>query len=114
MDLQLPKVTFMTERDPLELQFEDSASTASTSARSSKVEEEKFDFLNYKPKFSAQEFQERVCGKLDQIYQSYEESAQRYEAVIKNNQKTIRTCNEGNAKADRQKRIDTRNLNEGF
>ena len=88
--LQLPKAAArktLSDRDPLELQFEDSdRETACSSARLSDegyLEEQRNNFMNYKPAYSAQEFQERVCGKLDRIYQSYEDSAQRYEAAIK-------------------------------
>ena len=42
--------------------------------------------MNYKPAYTAEEFKEKVCGKLDDIYQSYEESAQRYEKAIKTTQ----------------------------
>ena len=70
--------------------------------------------MNYKPAYTADEFKDKVCSKLENIYQSYEESAQRYDKAIETTQKTIRTCNEGINKADRHLRLHAKVLNRGL
>ena len=69
---------------------------ASTSAESDDAEqlvnERIASFLNYTPSYSAEEFSEKVCSQLEEISQSYQNSAERYEQAILTTEKTMKIC----------------------
>ena len=127
MDLKLPQIpdrkSLQSARARSNLVSFDNmeAETACSTTRSSSPLELNADqkaklefFMNYKPAYTAAEFEEKVCGSLNRIYNSYEESAQRYEKAIKTTEQTIRTAQHGINKSNREMRIHARNLNDGL
>ena len=71
-------------------------------------------FMNYSPRYRADDFEKKVCYPLKKIAESYEQSAQRYEEAIKVTERTIKKCEYGIAKIERSKKINSEMLNEGF
>ena len=49
-------------------------------------------FMNYSPRYKAEDFQVKVIDQLEKIALSYEQSALRYKAAIKTTEKTIKVC----------------------
>ena len=54
---------------------------------------------------------DRVCSQLQAMSASYEQTAKRYEKVIELNEKTIKTCRDGEQRVDRFCRINGKMLN---
>ena len=71
-------------------------------------------FISYKPAYSAQEFEKKVCAELADIKDKYEQAEITLLSAIETNQKTLHICEEGLSKIETRHHKDTEMLNKAF
>ena len=71
-------------------------------------------FMNYKPAYSAEQFEKKVCAEIADIKEKYEQAEITLQSAMETNQKTLETCEAGLDKIDSRYHKDTKMLNKAF